>query len=269
MLELVVEHGDSAVRHNPLVLPRRATPANPLGRAIVPTEQLAALTSSIFAVIISLGSLIVSYLSFKRSGPQLSVEVEGVIERANKNVASISHVGLTVTNSGQAAIQIKVVGFEVSYKRGWFRWRLGTRCETRVKSGTTRLEGYHSKSCYFHAPLFVLSLFHNKGRDAWLRGVAYTGSGKRIVSRPVKVSRYALSDGFSTSWGSIRKRHVLPSMLTLRIWASVHLPERISSKVGLPPRYKNRQKWREWRLDRIEFLEKGEAPPKEVELIDG
>ncbi|MFD6568720.1 hypothetical protein [Micromonospora profundi] len=235
----------------------------------MPTEQLAVLTSSIFAVIISLGSLVVSYLSLKRSGPQLSVEVVAVIDGAQKNVASLGRVSLSVANSGQAAIQIKAVEYEVSYKRGWFRWRIGMRQQTRVKSGTTRLEGYHSKSCFFAAPLLMLSMFHNKGHDAWLRGAVFTGSGKRIASKSVKIPRYALSDGFDSSWGLGRDRRRLPRFSSIKIWASIHLPERASSKFGLPARYRNRKRWREWRLNRIEYLQKGDPPPNEIELVEG
>jgi hypothetical protein len=221
-------------------------------------EQLVALVSSGVAVVIALGSLIVSYLSFKRSGPQLTVSANAMVERAKEGTATVGRIYMSVVNSGQAAIQVKVVECRVSYDIGRRLRRRHTAMifSHPVEGGATRLDGFHTKSCLFPAPLLMLSLFHNKGRDAWLTGAVYTGSGTRISSKPVRISRYALS------------RRV-PSVKAMKIRASIYLPERFASKVGVPLRYRNRRVLREQRLDRVTQLMKPGPTPKAVEFVDG
>lgn len=234
----------------------------------MPGEQLVALVLSAVAIGIALGSLVVSYRSFKRSGPQLAVHVKAVIERAKKETATTAQVHVSVVNSGQAAIQIRTVECLVRYRRVRLRHRrLDMTFRLWVEGGATRLEGFHTKSCLFSAPVLMLSLLQNKGHDAWLVAAVYTGSGNRIASKPLRISRYALSDGLDTSV-SLRTHRRISSIRALKILASIHLPERVASGVGLPARHRNSRKWREWRLDRVKHLAGPQSMPTSVEFVD-
>lgn len=233
------------------------------------TDQVVALVSSTAAVFISIGGLFVSILSFRRSGPRISIRPVAEVEGANKTVASWARVGASVVNGGQAAIQITRVGYVVHIRKYRFiGWRYRGADSFGVKDGPTRLEGFHAKSFVFPAPVLTVVLYHHKGKDARVRVFMEVGSGRTITSRPVRVPGHALSDGFSSQLERARRRRV-PRFRSLKIWIMARLPVGVAAKFGVPARYRNRNRWRDWRLDRVAFLSPPMERPDHVELADG
>ncbi|TYB34833.1 hypothetical protein FXF50_26110 [Micromonospora sp. AP08] len=91
------------------------------------------------------------------------------------------------------------------------------------------------------------------------------GSGRTIMSGPVRVPAYALSDGFSSQG----RRRSVPRFESFKIWIMSRMPVSMAAELGVPARYRNRRKWRDWRLDRVAFLPHPKKIPGHVEFFDG